>query len=421
MKCAFLFVCLLGAAHATGSHQKVNPVQKVISLLAKMEAEVQEEGKAEAAAYDKFACFCKDTADNKLYTITKGHEKVAVLTAAIENLETEIADLAAETAATRQEIASVQSTMEAEQATRDSNFAQFQSDANDLQGAIDELERAINKLEGSKKGMVGAKTTLLEKSTRRALRKLLATRDVQASPRQLKAVYALLEERKDPAAHAFEFQSNEHIAVLKELLKTYKANQFERQTEEENDKHAFNMAQQARANQVKAYQALVAKNEEIEAKKSEEKSAHEADKAQTTADTTADQTFLDELTSECESKATAWDARSKVRSNELTAMGEALGLLKNGVAGNYGANKKLNLVAKKAVVQQDSDVEDDDDEDEEVSFLQRRDTNTAKRRQVLKYLKAQAKALKSPILSTLVMKIKEDHFKKVRDLIKDMV
>merc|ERR1719269_270355 len=107
MRSLILLFCLLATAHAAGSRQKVNPVQKVISLLAKMEAEVQEEGKAEAAAYDKFACFCKDTADNKLYTITKGHEKVAVLTAAIENLETEIADLAAETAATRQEIASI--------------------------------------------------------------------------------------------------------------------------------------------------------------------------------------------------------------------------------------------------------------------------------------------------------------------------
>merc|ERR1719199_461298 len=41
--------------------------------------------------------------------------------------------------------------------------------------------------------------------------------------------------------------------------------------------------------------------------------------------------------------------------------------------------------------------------------------------QVLKYLNQKAKSLKSPVLSTLVLKIKEDHFKKVRDLIKDMV
>ena len=208
--------------------------------------------------------------------------------------------------------------------------------------------------------------------------------------------------------------------MLKELLKTYKKNQFERQTEEENTKHAFNMAQQARANQVKAFEALVAKNEEIQANKEQEKSAKEEEKTQTEADTTADQTFLDELTAECEQKAKDWDARSQVRSNELTAMSEALGLLKGGVSGNYSANKKL-VLATQQTTQSKVEDEDAEDDDEDVSFLQRRDTRSSMRRQAVKYLSQQAKALNSPTLSALVMKIKEDHFKKVRDMIKDMV
>merc|ERR1719378_810358 len=113
--------------------------------------------------------------------------------------------------------------MEAEQSSRDAAFAQFRSEDMDTQGAIDELERAIKRLEGSKDAMVGAKLSLLARDTQKALRKLVSARDVQASPRQMKTVYALLQEA--PAAHATEFQSNEHIAVLKELLKTYKANQ----------------------------------------------------------------------------------------------------------------------------------------------------------------------------------------------------
>merc|ERR1711924_569830 len=96
---------------------------------------------------------------------------------------------------------------------------------------------------GSKQGMAGAKVSMLEGSTKKALRRLLGARDVKASPRQLKAIYALLENKGEPA-HAFEFQSNKHIEVLKQLLKTYKANQFERQTEEQNAKHTFDMAQQ---------------------------------------------------------------------------------------------------------------------------------------------------------------------------------
>merc|ERR1719478_306465 len=129
---------LVAAAHGASTVQKVNPVQKVISLLEKAQAEVQEEGKAEAAAYDKFACFCKDTADEKLHTITKGHEKVALLEAEIEALATDIAALANETAATRQDKADTEATMEAAAETRASQFALFQSDDTDLQGAIDE-------------------------------------------------------------------------------------------------------------------------------------------------------------------------------------------------------------------------------------------------------------------------------------------
>jgi len=402
-------VLLVGVAH--GAVQKVNPVQKVIELIEKMQSEVQEEGKAEAAAYDKFACFCKDTADAKLHSITKGHEKVASLSAAIEELATSISALASETASTRDEIASIKSTMEAQAEKRASEFALFQSDDNDLQGAIDELDRAIKKLEGSKMGMAGAKT-LFQKSTKTALKKLVSARDVQATPGQLKAIYALMQEENPGDAHAFEFQSNKHIAVLKELLKTYRKTQFERQTEEENTKHAFNMAQQARNNQVKAFEALVAKNEQIQAEQEQDKSAKEAEKTQTEADTTADQTFLDELTAECEAKAKAWDTRSQIRSNELTAISEALELLKGGVSENFAANKKLVLVSQD---------EDEDDEDEDVSFLQRRDTRAAVRRQAVKFLSAKAKAINSPTLSVLVMKMKEDHFKKVRDMIKDMV
>merc|ERR1719261_407266 len=123
------------------------------------------------------------------------------------------------------------------------------------------------------------------------------------------------------------------------------------------------------------------------------------------------------------SQALALSSHSFVSSsNELTAVAEALGLLKEGVQGNYNANKKLVLATQKVTpskVEEQDDVEDEDDED--VSFLQRRDSTKAARRQAVKFLKEQAKVINSPALSALVMKMKEDHFKKVRGMIRDMV
>ena len=49
-------------------------------------------------------------------------------------------------------------------------------------------------------------------------------------------------------------------------------------SDEQNNKHSFGMSQQARENQIKAYEDLIAKNEEISGAKSDEKAGKEQDK-----------------------------------------------------------------------------------------------------------------------------------------------
>merc|ERR1719359_962673 len=70
------------------------------------------------------------------------------------------------------------------------------------------------------------------------------------------------------------------------------------------------------------------------ADKEAEKEQYEKDKAQETADMEADRAFLDELTKLGEEKAKEFDQRSKTRSAELTALAEAIGILKSGVQPN---------------------------------------------------------------------------------------
>eukprot|EP00428_Durinskia_dybowskii_P008343 CAMPEP_0170302440 /NCGR_PEP_ID=MMETSP0116_2-20130129/51502_1 /TAXON_ID=400756 /ORGANISM="Durinskia baltica, Strain CSIRO CS-38" /LENGTH=82 /DNA_ID=CAMNT_0010554307 /DNA_START=23 /DNA_END=267 /DNA_ORIENTATION=+ len=68
------YVCLAAA---------VTPVEKVVELLENLSKKVEQEGKDEAAAYDKFACFCKEQMDDKTYQIEKSDEKIEELTAKI--------------------------------------------------------------------------------------------------------------------------------------------------------------------------------------------------------------------------------------------------------------------------------------------------------------------------------------------------
>merc|ERR1719262_314625 len=84
-------VLFLAVAAVTASD--VSPVEKVVTMLEDLQTQVVVEGKAEAKTYDKFACFCKDTTNEKTDSITAGEDKSADLNALIEQLTNDRSEL----------------------------------------------------------------------------------------------------------------------------------------------------------------------------------------------------------------------------------------------------------------------------------------------------------------------------------------
>merc|ERR1719223_2134989 len=58
-------------------------VDKVVSMLEDLQLQVLAEGEAEAATYNKFACFCKTTQNEKSDAINTGKDDKSSLTADI--------------------------------------------------------------------------------------------------------------------------------------------------------------------------------------------------------------------------------------------------------------------------------------------------------------------------------------------------
>jgi len=390
---------LAATGSADNAANKVTPVEKVMELMKKLSAQVTAEGKKEAEQYDKFACFCKEQADEKLYMIEKSEAIIKKQSAKIKKLEGDIADLNGEINELTRVIKQKEGQIKAAEDLRAKQHAEYKKIDARMQDAIDAIVGAIKALKDSKKDIKGdAKLDLLQ------IKALAMSLTGEHAARATSA----LEKLDGP--HAYEYQSNDIIAVLENLKDQFLENKKELDEDEFETNSAFERKKLGLVNEVKF--ATQDKNEKTATMEAKEEELHDTEQArdQETNEMNADQAFLDQLTEECQTKAQDWDQRSKTRAGELKALSEALAALESGAADQYAANKKLVLAQKTT------------------SFLQLRGTSNEALK-VAATLKAEsllakeARLLQSPVLSIMSMKVKvaADHFVKVRGLIKDLI
>merc|ERR1719421_2677887 len=116
------------------------------------------------------------------------------------------------------------------------------------------------------------------------------------------------------------------------------------------------------------------KTEETRATTTKEIASTQQDLTTTLAQLHDDQAYLKDLTAKCEDKSKEWDQRSSMRQDELSAITEALAIIK-GTVSLKTTEKTVRLVQKEASVKPhavvvDEDAEEDEDQDEDESFLQ---------------------------------------------------
>lgn len=408
---ALVLLITASCCDAAATGQGVTPVQKVITLLDKLLEETKEEGKGEAAAYDNFACFCKEQADQKTVGIRTAERDIERFDAEIKKLIGQITDLSLDLGDNNKRAREIEKEMTEAQEVRNKEAAKFQVELGDAREAVRGCEEAMEQLQGSK---APGSASLLQSSTwsrvqgklSRTLRRVIGDGALKTDAEDVNAITSLLED--DVAADpnkGFKFHSGAIIDALIKTTKSVKKSKAELEMDGAEKKHTFDMSQGALANSLKAVQDNIERLEETIAAKEGDKQRNQEAMEKTRNDKAADESFLGVLTDECETKAGEWDARSKVRAKELEALTQAVTILKGGVAANYGANKKLNLRAS----------------NHELSFLQLSDVQSKTNNRVLRYLSRQAQRTNSRSLAMLVVRIQADHFKKVRDMIKDLI
>jgi len=388
---AALVLAYVGHASVVRYSQKAppNPVANVVKLMERLEAKIQSEGKIEAAAYDKFACFCKEQADEKLFSITKKKARIAELSAIIKKCTADIESFTSDMEAAKKRKAELEGeSKEAIAARKKQNEEFLAAKADRIQG-INEVLEALDEVKKSAEKQAGL---------------------IQVS----ESTKALLEEAgaADPGdAKAYAFKGKETIETLQKLHKEFKQLLKELMEEEADNKHTHDMAEGARINEIMAKEALITKCQNVIGKRSGEKSDAEQEKTEQTTDKEEDEDFLNDVTDTCEEKAVKWDARSKRRVNELTAIAKALEILKGDATSSYGSGTKLAAAQIKSRKQP------------ALSFLQiySKPTQEATKKKVLSNLARQASLLKSSSLQALVMMLEDNPFESVKKMIEDLI
>merc|ERR1719440_31699 len=263
------------------------------------------------------------------------------LTVEIEELNKEIADLEAEMAEAVE--------------IRQKEKAIYEATAADLAKAISSLEKAIQILQEAK-GTAGGAALLTVKQT---IRKSIALADALGlSPKHQRALSALLQEDPEVPESDYSFHSDDIISTLEDLLKEFTEKKAEVDAEEEKAVAAHNSFMEAKTAAKETAEETLSTKESEKQKAIEDIAAAQEALTNAQAKLTDDQTYLKDLTAKCELKAREWDQRSQMRADELSAISQALHILKEEVAPREVVNKRALL--QSVETQKEVDVHEDD-------------------------------------------------------------
>jgi len=403
----------------------VSPVEKVIELLEDMKKEVEDEGKSEAATYDKFACFCKDTTVKKSTSVTDGQDNIDSLSATISEKTATKEEKIDEIQKRKKKQEELATTLEETKVRLAKERAEYEVTAADLSKAISSLENAIQAMDKSKPSFLAIKADV-KKSL-----ELAAVLNLVKTPKQ-KAVVAFLQTSVDPDDPEYKYHSQGIIDVMSDLLKDFNAEK--KAVDEEwakTEKAENDLISDLEGQMTENKNTIDTLKNDVETLTSEIAKGREelVDAESLMKD---DQLYLKDLTERCEQRAGAYDQRAVMRADEIKALAEALEILKGRVTdADEAANERAFIqksqkpVTLATVAKIVPSFLQTDARREVKNLLERARGQTlsleVQKDQVLSILREEGKRLSSTVLISLAMKVQADPFVKVKKLIQELI
>jgi len=321
----------------------VSPVAEVIDLLEDLEVKVTTDGNAEAATYDKFACFCRDTTTSKSGSITSSRDTINTKSSTIESKTATKEAKIEELNGLQKDHESYVRDLADLTARHDKETAEYQAKEADLSNALRSLNSAMQAMEGSKPPPA---FLAVDDKVQRSLA-LAGVMDLISEPKR-QEISSLLQTTAtvDPNDPVFKYHSQGIIDILKKLRTDFDDQKTTLVIEWGKTVTTFSASKSGLEGKISSAESQIddLKNNVIPTLTGEIADAR-SDLVNTEASLKDDQVYLQDLTELCETRAQEWDQRSALRKDELEAIQKALAVLKDDV---HGRDTEVN---KRALLQ----------------------------------------------------------------------
>merc|ERR1719453_1157644 len=298
--------------------QGQNPIRKIVNLLENMQKEIEAEGAKEKELFDKFMCFCDNGAADLLKSANDAKAANKAATSKLEASSSEKAQLTEDIKTHTTDLETATADLESATSIRNKEKAEFDETLATKAAGEDALGRAIPAIE---KGMGGASFVQYvgHHVMKRLKRALANAQQITGGDRQ--EVLDFLQGKESGAG------AGEILGMLKAMKDELTRDIASLKKDEEAAVKGFADMKASKEKEIEfADESIESKKERVgtlavevvELKHTIEDTAKEA------ADS---EKFAATLEKQCTEKKKEWDGRCKARSDEIAAIGEAIGIL----------------------------------------------------------------------------------------------
>jgi len=341
-----LWLIALAAGHelALAARLGETPMAKVVTLLENMKTKIESTGKSEQTSYDKYTCWCEDTMQQKAEDITKAKDKLEDLQNNINKNKGGLGSGGATIAQLKKDIAENLASQKEGTEVREKENAEYLEEKKESEQCIGGLEAAIKVLTGAGTGKKGFLETLQEAKilsivagVRPALKAQVIKHKISNKDLQVMQHFV---EKPDDFVNGNKFvqtghnpfgdyapQSSQIQGILDNMHDTFKADLKKDISEETDKQKSFDDLMATKKKELGTMESSLQDEEKGDADRTKSVADDKAMRTDTREQLASDEQIFTQTKEACARKAKQWAQRTRLRSQELAGIDEAVKIL----------------------------------------------------------------------------------------------